>query len=275
MPSPMTGTAFHDFEHAGWRQAAGQYDAAFARLTGQAVAPLLAAVGVGPGTRLLDLAAGPGYAAAEAARRGAQALAIDFAAEMVELGRRRHPRIELRQGDVEELDLPDGGHDAAVMAFGLLHLARPDRALAEAYRVLRPGGRFAATVWAPPQRAIGFRLVLDAVRAHGRDQVGLPAGPPFFRFSDHAEFGRSLEAARFTAVAVREVALEWVLRDAGEFLAAMRFGTVRTGALLAAQTPAGLAAISADVTRACAAYAGPLGLHLPMPAVLAVGTRSA
>jgi SAM-dependent methyltransferase len=192
---------------------------------------------------------------------------------MVEIGRTRYPQIELRVGDVEELTLQDGSVDAAVMAYGLLHLARPDQALAEAYRILRPGGCVGATVWASADRAVGFRIILDAVRAHGRLDVVLPSGPPFFRFSDHAEFRRSLEAVGLRQVQVHEIGQVWHLRDADEFFATMRFGSVRTGALLAAQQPAHLAAIQAEVARSCAAYSSPLGLLLPMPAVLAVGTR--
>jgi SAM-dependent methyltransferase len=270
---PDSAKQFHDFEHSGWQSAAAQYDAVFQGLTAQSILPLIEAVRSSAGTRLIDLASGPGYVAAAAAERGATAVAIDFAESMVAMGRIRHPRIELRTGDVEALALPDRSFDAAVMAYGLLHLARPDQALAEAFRVLRPGGRFAATVWAPPDRAMGFSIILDAVRMHGRLDVPLPSGPPFFRFSDHAEFRRSLEDVGFRDVRVQEISQVWQLRDADEFFMTMHQGTVRTGALLTAQDPSQLVTIQAAVTRRCADYCGALGLRLPMPAVLAVGTR--
>ena len=264
---------FHDFERDGWQDAAVQYDAVFQGLTAQSIVPLIEAVAAGAGTRLVDLASGPGYVAAAAEERGATALAIDFAQSMVAIGRIRHPRIELRTGDVEALALPDRSFDAAVMAYGLLHLARPDQALADAFRILRPGGRFAATVWAPPERALGLGIILDAVRRHGRLDVPLPSGPPFFRFSDHAEFASSLEQAGFRDVQVQEISQTWRLRDADEFFKTMHLGTVRTGALLSAQDPSQLAAIRAEVDRRCAVHRGEHGLLLPMPAVLAMGTR--
>jgi SAM-dependent methyltransferase len=271
MPDPTE--LFHAFEQNGWQHAAAQYDAAFQALTAQSIVPLLDAVQCSAGTRLVDLASGPGYVAAAAADRGATAVAIDFAESMVAIGRLRHPRIELQMGDVEALALQDQGVDAAVMAYGLLHLARPDQALAEAFRVLRPGGRFAATVWAPPERAVGFAIILDAVRSYGRIDVPLPSGPPFFRFSDQAEFRRSLEAVGFRDVRVLEISQVWHVRDADEFFATMRFGTVRTGALLMAQSPSQLEAIQAAVIRSCAEYCSTRGVLLPMPAMLAVGTR--
>ena len=64
--------AFRDFEHGGWTSNASEYEAAFARLTRQAVAPLLDAVNLRHGARLLDVATGPGYVAAAAAARGAR-----------------------------------------------------------------------------------------------------------------------------------------------------------------------------------------------------------
>ncbi|TMH41607.1 MAG: SAM-dependent methyltransferase, partial [Betaproteobacteria bacterium] len=68
-PDPL---AFRALEHAGWQSAARHYDEAFGSLTRQAVDPLLDSAEVRPGVRTLDVASGPGYAAAAAAARGAQ-----------------------------------------------------------------------------------------------------------------------------------------------------------------------------------------------------------
>jgi ubiquinone/menaquinone biosynthesis C-methylase UbiE len=76
---------------------------------------------------------------------------------MVAAARRRYPRIEFREGDVENLAFDPASFDAVVRAFGILHIADPDKAIAEAYRVLRPDGRFAFTVWAGPTGTIFSR----------------------------------------------------------------------------------------------------------------------
>ncbi len=127
---------FHSFEQSGWQRAAGRYGDAFGGLTSQTIPRLLAAANVSPGTRLLDVASGPGYVAAAAASAGASAVGVDFSSEMVRLAAARYPGIVFQEGDAEALAFPDESFDAVTLNFGVLHLARPDAALAEARRVL-------------------------------------------------------------------------------------------------------------------------------------------
>jgi len=265
--------AFHHFEHQGWERAAAAYPGTFGELTAQLAAPLLDAAQISAGARVLDVATGPGYVAGLAAGRGARVIGIDFSPAMIAEARVRHPDIDFREGDAEHLDLPDTSVDAAVMAFGLLHLARPEAALRELHRVLAPGGRCALSVWAPPQQAIGFGILLDALAAHGTPAIGLPEGPPFFRFSDPREMRAALAQAGFAAIEVTVVPLVWRLTSPDQLFEAALHGSVRTAALLRAQTPAVLARIRAVAHDAVAAYRDGDGYALPMPAVLASATR--
>src|SRR5262249_49828665 len=137
-PQPSgAARAFHDFEQAGWERAARFYVDSFGPLTIQPAPALLDAVGAGRGTRLLDVAWGPGAVAGAAAERGADVTGLDFATAMIEEATRRHQGIAFRQGDAEALPFEDESFDALTMNFGMLHLARPDAAIAEARRVLR------------------------------------------------------------------------------------------------------------------------------------------
>src|SRR5262245_12224806 len=97
------------------------------------------------------------------------------------------------------------------MSFGMLHLGKPELAIAESYRVLRRDGRYAFTVWDTPDKAIGFGIVLAAIQRHGDMSVPLPPGPPFFRFSDSEESIRTLNAAGFVDVRVTQVPQVWRL----------------------------------------------------------------
>src|SRR5262245_44273640 len=71
-PQTADPSAFHAFERAGWESIPGAYHDGFGTLTVQAIGPLLDAAGVGFGISVLDVATGPGYVAAAAARRGAK-----------------------------------------------------------------------------------------------------------------------------------------------------------------------------------------------------------
>lgn len=168
--------AFRDFEHAGWTSNVSDYEAAFARVTSQAVGPLLDAVHLRPGARLLDVATGPGYVAAAAAARGARAVGVDFSAPMVAHARTINPGVEFQEGDAEAISFPDRSFDAVVMNFGMLHLARPERAMTQAARVLKPGGCFAFTVWAKPEEAVGFGIILKAIQSHGNPECNCLRG---------------------------------------------------------------------------------------------------
>ena len=274
MTSPIADpAAFHAFERAGWEAIPGAYQDAFGTLTIQAVEPLLDAARVGPGVRVLDVATGPGYAAGVAARRGASVVGVDFSEAMLAEARRHHPAIDFRSGDAEALPFPNASVDAVLMSFGLLHLARPDQALAEAHRVLRPGGRVAFTVWARPDEAVAFGIVLRAVELHGRLDVPLPPGPPFFRFSDAQESRRVLLGLGFAAPEVTVVPQVWRLGSVDTLFEVMCGGTVRTAGLLRAQTPAALEAIRADVREAVRPYQRGGAVELPMPAILSSAVK--
>jgi SAM-dependent methyltransferase len=266
---------FTAFELAGWQEVPAAYDAGFAGLTRQAVEPLLDAAGVTAGTRVLDVATGPGYAAEAATRRGAQVTGVDFSPAMVERARKRVPDAEFRVGDAEDLAFDDASFDAVVMNFGLLHLARPERALGQAARVLRAGGKVAFTVWAPPQDAVGFGIILRAVERHGDPHVPLPEGPPFFRFSDPAECERALRAAGFAEPRVTRAPQSWRLLRDDELFDVVLNGTVRTAALLRAQRPEALERIRRAVTSEAAAYRRDGRIELAMPAVLASARQAA
>lgn len=266
---------FKLLEHAGWSESgvSQTYETWFTSLTSQSIAPLLDAVSAGPGVRLLDVATGPGHLAQLAAERGAAVTGVDVSPSMVEIAQSLYPAVEFRAGDAEELPFPDASFDAVVMNYGLLHLSRPELAIAEAFRVLRPGGRFAFTVWAPPNVARGFGLILESVQAKGNPDVPLPPSPPFFRFANPDESRAALEAAGFSDPRVINVPQRWLLPNADALLEVFEEGTVRTRALLKGQTPEAMQAVRAAVHEAAQAFATPNGLDIPMPAVLSSATK--
>ena len=264
---------FREFEHAGWESVAQPYHDGFGSLTTQSIGPLLDTVGARGGIDLLDVASGPGYVAAAAAQRGAKAVGLDFSAAMVAQARERHPTIEFREGDAEALPFADESFDAVAMNFGLLHLGRPEQALAEMYRVLRSGGRTSFTVWARPEEAVGFGIVLQAIETHGNFNVPLPSGPPFFRFSDPQESHKALLEAGFRNSHVERIPQIWRLHSPDALFEIMKEATVRTRGLLKAQSAEALDAIRIAIRDAATAYEKEGMIELPMPAVLASAVK--
>ena len=261
-------SAFRDFEHRGWEQAATGYQRFFEPLTRQSIAPLLEAAGAVAGVRLLDVACGPGLVAAAAVHRGSKAVGIDFSAEMIRIASRRNPQVAFQEGDAESLPVPDASFDAVVMNYGMLHLGRPERAIAEAFRVLVSGRRYAFTVWDIPERAVGLGIVLDAVHSLGDMNVPLPEGPPFFQFANPEKSESALQAAGFEEVKVQIVNQVWRLDAAGDLFTAFETAAVRTAALLHGQTAAALEQIRTRIAERAEAYREGDGIYLPMPAVL-------
>lgn len=94
-----------------------------------------------PGMRVLDLAAGTGVSTAPFAAGGAAAVACDFSAGMLAVGRRRHPQLTFVAGDALRLPFAEGSFDAVTVSFGLRNVADLPRALAELARVTRPDGK--------------------------------------------------------------------------------------------------------------------------------------
>ena len=196
---------------------------------------MLDAAGVRARSRVLDIATGAGYVAAAAADRHAIATGLDFSEEQVELARAYYPAVTFRQGDAEALPFADSSFDAVVIGFGVNHLPHPERALAEAFRVLAPGGMCAFTVWAAPKAGEGFGIVLSAIAAHGDPSVTLPPAPPYFRFADGEEARRTLLDAGFVEPQTRLVSQAWRHETPDQVFDAFNEGAVRATAMLRGQ----------------------------------------
>jgi demethylmenaquinone methyltransferase/2-methoxy-6-polyprenyl-1,4-benzoquinol methylase len=111
------------------------------------------AVNPQPGERILDMAAGTGTSSASLAKSGAHIVAADFSAGMIEVGKKRqagNDRIEFVQADATEMPFEDDSFDAATISFGLRNVVEPKKALAEFYRVVKPGGRLVICEFATP-----------------------------------------------------------------------------------------------------------------------------
>jgi ubiquinone/menaquinone biosynthesis C-methylase UbiE len=266
--------AVRAFELAGWQKAAAEYEATFAGATAAFADELLEGARVASGMRMLDLCCGTGVVTAAAAARDAAPTGFDFSPAMLSRARAACPVAPFDEGDAEDLPYPEASFDAAVSNFGIHHIPRPERALAEAFRVLRAGGRFAFTTWAVPAENIAWKLLFDAIAAHG-DPDAAKAPPSGGNLGTAEAALRLLDGAGFAEPVTGTVRRQWVLPDAAALVAALRRGTVRTAALIAAQRPEALPAITAHIEHRMAPYRRDGGFAVPIVAILASGTKSA
>jgi ubiquinone/menaquinone biosynthesis C-methylase UbiE len=267
--------SFREFEQAGWEDpgVVAHYDEHLSVVTTQSVDALLDAAGIREGSRVLDVATGAGYIAAAAAGRGADAIGVDFSAAQVLKARERYPAVRFEQADAEALPFDPDTFDAALNGFGMCHLSNPDVALREALRVLKPGGRVVFTVWDQPERAVVFGAFYAAVRTHGSLDVGLPAGPNFFLFSDPGVSTKALLDAGFVSPSWRQVPQVWRVSDADAIFRVLTEGSVRAAATLRAQDPVAREAIKTALRDTVAAYRRGDSFEVPVPAILATAVK--
>jgi SAM-dependent methyltransferase len=116
------------------------------------------------GQRVLDVGCGTGVVAITAARAGAQVSGLDLTPQLLDRARENaqlaNVEIDWREGDAEQLPFDDAVFDVVLSQFGHMFAPRPDVAVKEMLRVLKPGGTIAFSTW-PPELFIGrtFQLV--------------------------------------------------------------------------------------------------------------------
>jgi SAM-dependent methyltransferase len=267
--------AFDDYEAAGWASKdISAYHTLAGRVTSQLAEPLLDAVSAGPGTRLVDVATGPGYVAEVAVARGVDVTGVDLSEPMLAFARARVPGATFVRGDAMALPLEDESFTALTSAFVLLHLSTPERAASEAARVLAPGGIAAYTVWDIPERSRWLGVLLDAVADAGATPpADVPPGPPLFQFADDAEFAGLLEDAGLDRVTVDAIGFTLRIDSADELWEGLVDGTVRVGPLVGAQTSDVQGAIRERFEELLADYRVPDGYEVPVAVKLAVGCK--
>lgn len=277
MATAASKDPFTALEHRMWEAGALNYSKGWGPLTSQAAGPLLDAARVATGSRVLDVATGPGIVASAAAKRGpSEVLALDFSEEMLELAKHssaEFPNMRFIHGDAQALPLEDSSLDAVVVAFGLLHLPRPMECLREAHRCLKPGGWLSYAVWDVPAKARGFKVVLDAIAAHGNSSNELPGGSevlPFFHFADPKANEETLVEIGFNQATVesKSVPLTLTLADPDDMFQNFATATARTRATLETQTEEQLEAIRRAMSEAVNKEFGPAPLEIPMPCVV-------
>jgi SAM-dependent methyltransferase len=172
-------------------------------------------LGLQPGQRVLDLAAGPGdtgFLAAELVKPGGTLITSDASPAMlgVATGRARDlgvTNIEFKRLELEWIDLPTATVDAALCRWGLMFTLDPGAAVQECRRVIRPGGRIAVAVWDDAKQNPWATIPTRAMVELGHVTPPDPDAPGMFALADAERVRRLLEDAGFVDVVVETVEL--------------------------------------------------------------------
>ena len=257
--------AFADWERAAWATRAAPYAKDITLLTRGAADALLDAAGVTVGSRVLDVATGPGVVALAASDRGADVIAVDQTESMLAIA--RAAGVDARQAEAEQLPFDDASFDAVVAGFLLNHLARPMRGIAEMARVCR--GTVAVSVWDVPEANPALGLFGPVVQSLGVPEV-VPPGPDSHSYADAARLADLLRGGGLVDVSVDRVSWTFAVNPAAWF-DAVAAGTPRTGAVLAAASADDRAALRARYVELATRMFGCADGSVILPAAALVG----
>ncbi|MEH3143156.1 MAG: demethylmenaquinone methyltransferase [Mycobacterium kyogaense] len=170
------------------------------------------ALGIGPGDRVLDLAAGTAVSTVELAASGAWCVAADFSVGMLSAGAGRPvPKVA---GDATKLPFADGVFDAVTISFGLRNVVDHVAGLREMARVTRPGGRLVVCEFSTPTNGLFATTYKEyLMRALPRIASAVSSNPDAYVYlaesirawPDQAELARRIQAAGWTDVAWRNL----------------------------------------------------------------------
>jgi SAM-dependent methyltransferase len=239
-PPAFNAAAFKTTTRAQWQAAAEawhRWGPFLGRWLGDATETMFDLARIGPGSRVLDVAAGAGEQSIGAARRagpGGRVLATDIAPALLERAAADAKAAGLSNLETLELDgealdtLPAGSFDAAISRVGLIYFPDQQRALAGMRRALRPGGRVSAVVYSTPERNAFFSIPVKIIRERARLPAPLPGQPGPFSLGAEGALEAAFAKAGLRDIEVRRVPSPVRLASAAE---CVRFERESFGAL--------------------------------------------
>jgi SAM-dependent methyltransferase len=177
--------------------------------------------GIKPGMCVVDIASGPGGLSVSAAEAGAQVLATDISAAMVERAAQRlqpYPNCTAQVMDAHELRLQDGSFDAAFSMFGVVNVPDWRRALGELARVTRTGGYGCISTWRDPVTVGPLRFLAEALRTTIPDAPPLPRPDGVTALGSPDAFRAEMAVAGFDDLDIRMVDVVWSAPSVDAFL---------------------------------------------------------
>ena len=249
---------------------------------GQATDIMLDMAGVGPGSRVLDVASGAGGQAISAARRvgpDGYVLATDISSNILEFAANSAreaglSNVETRMIDGESLEeLEEGSFDAVISRVGLIYFPNQQKALAGMRRALKPGGKIAAVVYSTPENNKFFSVPISIIRRRAQLPPPLPGQPGPFSLGSPGVLEEVLKSAGLIEVHSQVLSAPLHLPAAAE---CVRFERESFGALhqmLSGLDDAQKAEAWSDIERGLQSFEGPSGFEGPCELVVGSGVK--
>ena len=216
---------------------------------------VLDAAEVGPGTALLDVGCGGGFAMLLAAARGATVSGLDAAPALLDITRERVPGASVTVGDLEDpLPFETGTFDVVTAFNSVQYAADPVAVVKNMSHVAKPGGLISLLVWGPPERCESGVMFAELGPLL---PPAPPAAPGAIAWSEDGQLERLAAAAGLTPVAVRDVSNPLIYPD----LATAVRTQLSSGPARAAIQHSGLPATRGALTRAFAGSRKPDGSY--------------
>jgi SAM-dependent methyltransferase len=285
----MTTTAFDPVAYKEttrqqWQDAAAawhRWGPALEDWLGEATDAMLDLAHVGPGSRVLDSAAGAGGQTIAAARRAGPdgaVLATDISSNILEFAAREAraaglTNVGVRTMDAEELDVADGSFDAVISRLGLIYFPDQQRALAEIRRALRPLGRVSAIVYSTPERNGFFSIPVSIIRRVAGLPAPAPGLPGPFSLGAPGVLESAYEAAGFDDVEVRTVEAPVRFSSAADCVRFERESFGALHAMLAGVPEDERNAVWAEIEDALGQFEGPDGFVGPCELLVGAATK--
>ena len=264
-----------------WDAIADGYDRYVAPQEAEVAGEALRLVGLAPGERFLDVAAGTGGLSLPAAHIGAEVLATDWSPAMIDrfTARARElgfSKAEGRVMDCHALALPNDAFDVAGSQFGVMLVPDQARALREMVRVTKPAGRVVVIAYGAPGELEFLQVFIAALQAVAPEFPGLPDDPPplEFQVSDPAVLHRRLTEAGLRHVRVERTIERPAFRSGQEMWDWVLYGNPIPGMLVADLSNAQRARLLEMLDRTVRERADGTGLaHLANAINIGIGTK--
>jgi ubiquinone/menaquinone biosynthesis C-methylase UbiE len=238
--------------------------------------------GIADGQQVLDIATGIGEPAVTAARRvgsDGRVIGTDLSPGMLAIAEERAAELsldsmEFKQMDAESLDFPDETFHTILCRWGLMFMPNLSGVLARIRGMLRPGGKFVASIWSVPEMTPGISLPMGVIQKVIQLPEPPPEAPHMYRLSPPGVLEQAFKEAGFRSVQVERHMVDFAFSSIEDYISFLQEVAAVITILLANETEARRTEVWRMIAEAARGFSNGDGeVSLPSETILVVGER--